>query len=176
MHIDIKHIGVIRGYGKQYQFTAIDDATRKVFAKRYNRKDVKSAVEFLENVYKWSGGKIERVMVDNGLEFTHHSSSGRDDHKFLRKAGELEVVVKFTKKRRPQTNGKVERVHRTFDEEFYFRHFFVTPDELEKALEEYVWWYNNKRYHLGIKGLTPEEKYAKLIVEGKGVMVMKEVA
>jgi len=162
VHIDVKHLKSIKGYGKQYQFTAVDDCTRRTFARRYPRKTAKNAVDFLGRAHAWSGEAIEKVLVDNGLEFTHHTTSGKRKHKFHRACERLGIKLRFTRKRRPQTNGKVERVHRTVDEEFYTRNFFTTPDDLDTALEMYLRYYNGERIHLGIKGLTPDEKYAQI--------------
>lgn len=163
VHIDVKHLKSIQGHGKQYQFTAVDDCTRRAFARRYDRKTAGNAVDFLGRVRAWSGEEIGRVLVDNGLEFTHHTKSGKRKHKFHRACEKFGIALRFTRKRRPQTNGKVERLHRTLDEEFYRKNFFTTPDELDAGLERYLRYYNGERIHLGIRGLTPDEKYAEML-------------
>lgn len=97
VHVDVKFIGVIGRYGKQYEFTAVDDATRSAYARRYPDKRATSAVDFLEEVHKWSDGKLKAVLCDNGKEFTHRTRKGKDDHRFQRKTRELGVKVKMGK-------------------------------------------------------------------------------
>lgn len=38
-------------------------------------------------------------------------------------------------------------------------HYYYSPEELEKALEEFVNRYNNDRYHESLKNLTPADVY-----------------
>lgn len=54
----------------------------------------------------------------------------------------------------PQTQGKIERYHRTMENVVKLNHFYH-PEELTQALNEFVENYNNKRYHESLKNLTP---------------------
>ncbi|AZA85425.1 transposase [Chryseobacterium shandongense] len=38
-------------------------------------------------------------------------------------------------------------------------HHYYSPEELEKALEEFVNRYNNERYHESLQNLTPADVY-----------------
>ena len=53
----------------------------------------------------------------------------------------------------PQTNGIVERLHKTMLKEFYritFRKkIYTTLAELQADLEEWIWYYNEERVHQG---------------------------
>jgi transposase InsO family protein len=58
----------------------------------------------------------------------------------------------------PQTQGKVERVNRTFKDHIYV-HEYNSPDELQKALRETADWYNN-RPHEAHQNVSPNDVYA----------------
>ena len=58
----------------------------------------------------------------------------------------------------PQTQGKIERYHRTMKNVVKLNHFYH-PEELVEALEKFVEDYNNKRYHESLKNLPPADVY-----------------
>lgn len=157
-HIDLKYIGHIGRKGRRYQFSAVDDATRRAFSRIYPRKGARQAKNFfLLLLACWGQGRIEAVLTDNGLEFTHFKN--KRNHPFARLLREQGIKHRRTRVRRPQTNGKVERFHRTLAEEFYASSFFDTVEGLEEALQRWLFWYNHKRRHQGLKGKTPMGKY-----------------
>jgi len=69
-----------------------------------------------------------------------------------------QIKHKLTRPKRPETNGKVERFHRTVDEELYHIIRFQDAKERKFALKRYLKQYNEKRIHLGIGGLTPRQR------------------
>ena len=58
----------------------------------------------------------------------------------------------------PQTQGKIERYHRTMKNVVKLNHFYH-PEELIDALNDFVNHYNNDRYHESLKNLTPADVY-----------------
>ena len=69
--------------------------------------------------------------------------------------------MKPTRVRRPQSNGFVERLHRTLlDEHFRIKgreKWYESVDEMQTDLDRYLVTYNTKRPHQGrgMKGRTP---------------------
>jgi transposase InsO family protein len=61
----------------------------------------------------------------------------------------------------PQVNGKVERSHRTDEDEFYRRVIFP-PTELAQQLRQWEHQYNHRRLHLALRGRTPAERLCEL--------------
>jgi transposase InsO family protein len=68
----------------------------------------------------------------------------------------------------PQTQGKIERYHRTMKNRILLEHYY-SPEELERALVEFVDFYNNNRLHESLSNLTPADVYFK-----RGDKILKE--
>ena len=68
----------------------------------------------------------------------------------------------------PQTQGKIERYHRTMKNVVKLDHYYA-PEELGKALEKFVQRYNNERYHESLNNLTPADVYF-----GRGDAILTE--
>ena len=58
----------------------------------------------------------------------------------------------------PQTQGKIERYHRTMKNVVKLQHYYF-PWELEAALRDFVAYYNNERYHESLDNVTPADAY-----------------
>ena len=58
----------------------------------------------------------------------------------------------------PQTQGKIERYHRTMKNVVKLQHYYF-PEELKMALKDFVAYYNNERYHEAIENVTPADVY-----------------
>ena len=104
-----------------------------------------TAVDVLQRAVTWfasRGVTIERVLSDNGGAY--RSGLWRDT------CGALSIVPKRTRPYRPQTNGKVERFHRTMREEFRTDRVFESLDVAQAELDEWVAGYNHQRPHSSI--------------------------
>ena len=58
----------------------------------------------------------------------------------------------------PQTQGKIERYHRTMKNVIRLEHYY-SPEELETHIAAFVDYYNNKRYHESLDNLTPADVF-----------------
>lgn len=100
--------GETKNTPKEYIFVAIDDFSRELFFGVFPERCAESAKKFLAQVIEECGYTIECVYSDNGAEYKRD-----DDHPFVKLCAENEIKQHFTRFRRPQTNGKAERVIRT---------------------------------------------------------------
>ncbi len=64
--------------------------------------------------------------------------------------------------RSPKLNGHVERLQRTFREEFYTRPLPTGVRELQAELKAYLDHYNRRRPHRALGGLAPLEFLARM--------------
>jgi transposase InsO family protein len=58
----------------------------------------------------------------------------------------------------PQTQGKIERYHRTMKNIIKLENYY-SPDELRYRLAEFIEYYNHERYHESLDNLTPADVY-----------------
>jgi hypothetical protein len=94
------------------------------------------------------GVTIQRVLTDNAKAYT-------DSVVFLETAADLGIRLKRTRPYRPQTNGKVERYHRTLKAEWAYRRPYASNTERREAFQAWLDFYNHRRPHSALNGLTP---------------------
>ncbi|MCZ0932493.1 MAG: DDE-type integrase/transposase/recombinase [Oligoflexia bacterium] len=73
-HIDITEMRTKEG--KRQMYVAIDRANKFAYAKLYERKTSRVAVEFLRELLKIAPYKIHTILTDNGGQFTSFNTKG----------------------------------------------------------------------------------------------------
>ena len=68
---------------------------------------------------------------------------------------ELDIQRRYTRPRRPQTNGKAEALVKTLLREWAHRFAYPTSAHRARALPGYLRWYNQHRPHSAIGGRPP---------------------
>jgi len=91
-----------------------------------------------------------RLLSDNGPCFR-----SADFKKYLKSEDMGQV---FGAPYHPQTQGKIERYHRTMKNVIKLEKYF-TPEQLRDNIEAFVDYYNNRRYHESLDNLTPADVY-----------------
>ena len=159
--VDTFFVGTLMGVGKVYLQTAIDYHSRFAWAELHTSKLPVTAVHYLHNnvlpTFEENGAKIDVVVSDNGREYC-----GRPDNHPYKLYLQLEDIEhRTTKVKRPQSNGIVERFHRTLlDEHFRVegrKTWYETVGEMQAVLDDYLVSYNTHRPHQGrgMNGRTP---------------------
>lgn len=101
----------------------------------------------LERAVDWfaeRGVTVERVLSDNGSAYRSHA--WRD---FCARLG---IRHKRTRPYRPQTNGKIERFHRTLGDGWAYARFYGSEAERRLALPGWLHFYTHHRHHSAIAG------------------------
>jgi transposase InsO family protein len=136
--------------GHAFVHTVIDDHSRVAYVEIHDDETAQTAIAVLRRAVDWfrvRGAIVERVLSDNGA--CYRSRAWRDA------CAELHIQHKRTRPYRPQTNGKIERFHRTMAQEWAFtRHY---PNELARrsALPAWLHTYNHHRQHSAIGKVPP---------------------
>jgi putative transposase len=93
-----------------------------------------------------------RIISDNGPQFI-----GRDFKEFIRIAGMTHVR---TSPYYPQSNGKIERWHKSLKRECLRPGTPLTPEDARRLIQRYVDHYNTVRLHSAIGFVTPADMLA----------------
>ena len=132
----------------------MDDHSRLAYSEILPNQQGATCAEFLRragdffasyNVY------IERVLTDNAMCYrlsVHFRSAVR----------ELQARQLFTRSRRPQTNGKVERFNRTLLEEWAYVNPYQNNEERARLLPPWLHMYNHHRSHTALGGASPFDR------------------
>jgi transposase InsO family protein len=173
MHIDVKKLGRIppgggwrihgrrlrpanhRGLGYTYLHTALDDHSRLAYSELLpdEGRDTAAAFWLRANAYFTACGiTVRRVLTDNGN--CYRSFAFRDAL-----AG---ITHKRTRPYRPQTNGKVERFHRTLADEWAYATAYDSDAERAAAYPAWLHRYNHHRGHTALGGRPPASRVTNL--------------
>jgi putative transposase len=152
-HTDWHVIKAKRLKGKKI-IVYLDDCSRKVMDYCIGAETIKNSLFALY-------GAIAKNLVtpfilnsDRGPQFipSKFNKKGKAIHEFQEVLNELGIIFVPSKRKHPQTNGKLERFFGILDKEF---------DERFKDLDEFIEWYNNERVSEAVDYMTPNEAYKK---------------
>jgi transposase InsO family protein len=173
VHLDVKKLGRIpdgggwrihgrtrrpnrhRGHGYAFLHTALDDHSRLAYSELLadERKETAAAFWTRAHAYFVSCGiTVTRVLTDNGN--CYRSFAFRDA---------LDGIThKRTRPYRPQTNGKVERFHRTLADEWAYAAAYASDAERATAYPAWLHRYNHHRGHTALGGRPPASRITNL--------------
>lgn len=130
------------------KFAFFKDESGKTI-KRYQKHNQESAINFIDFVLDKFPFRIHTVRTDRGHEF---------QAKFHWHVEDKGIRHAYIKPRSPQLNGKVERSHRTDQEEFYQLLKYTDDVDLNVKLAKWEEFYNFNRPHGAHDGRTPFEE------------------
>ena len=166
VHVDVKKLGRIprggghkvhgrpatrrrrtryNGVGYAYLHTAIDDHSRVAYTEVLADEQGRTAAAFWRRAEAWfraRGVVVQRVLSDN-----HFSYRGRLFNEAL---AEGRIIHKYCRPYRPQTNGKVERFHRTLLDEWAYVRPYCREADRTRALARWLHRYNHHRVHTAV--------------------------
>ena len=134
--------------GIAYLHTVIDDHSRLAYVEICTDEKAATAVAVLRRAVAWyaeRGVQTERVLSDNGS--CYRSNLWREV------CAELGIKHKRTRPYRPQTNGRIERFHRTLADGWAYARHYTSDAERRAALPGWLHFYNHHRIHSAIGGV-----------------------
>jgi transposase InsO family protein len=143
--------------GTAFVHTVIDDHSRLAYAEICTDEKAATAVAVLQRAAAWfadHGITVERVLSDNGS--CYRSFAWRDA------CTDLGMVHKRTRPYRPQTNGKIERFHRTLADGWAYARLYDSTAQRDAALPGWLHFYNHHRAHSAIGGRPPVTRLTNL--------------
>lgn len=174
LHVDVKKLGRLRDgggwrvhgrdsdqaratrnaprVGFDYVHAAIDDHSRLAYAEIHPDEKADTCAGFLRRAVTALGElgveHVERVMTDNALAY-------RSSAAWRHALADVGARACFTRRYRPQTNGKAERFNRTLLEEWAYQRPFTSNNERAAALPGWLHTYNHHRSHTALGGHPP---------------------
>lgn len=152
----------ISGMENFYQYTVIDEASRKRFIFAYKEKSAYSTVDFIMRAIIFFGYLPKQIQTDNGAEFTNIANTDKTHH-FDQFCLENKIEHKLIKPRTPRHNGKVERSHRNDNIRFYKNLKFYSYDDLQLQMAVYLKRSNNIPSRV-LNWMSPNE-YEKYLID-----------
>ena len=165
---DFTHFKVL-DWGWYYLSTVLDDYSRYIIAWKLAPTMAASDVEeTLKLALEKSG--LEKVRVrhrprllsDNGPAYI-----SKELKKFLKRK---DIQHIRGAPYHPMTQGKIERWHRSLKNVVKLQNYY-SPSQLAKAIEDFVEYYNNHRYHESLDNMTPASIF---YGKAKGVLSERE--
>lgn len=132
----------------------LDDCSRRVMSYCIGSPTTKNSLFALYSAIEKHGVTPFELNSDRGTQFfpNKRDKKGNAFHAFQEALKELGILFIPSRRRHPQTNGKLERFFGILDSEF---------DERFETLDDFIEWYNNERLSEAVDYMAPKEAYKK---------------
>ena len=151
--MDFTYFKII-GWGWYYLSTVLDDFSRYIITWdlccNMETDDAKRSVDIAILETGVSEDEMPRLLTDNGPAYI--------SNEFKNYVNDQNMGHVRGAPYHPQTQGKIERYHRTMKNVVKLENYFF-PDELRARIAEFVDYYNNRRYHESLGNITPADVY-----------------
>jgi len=153
---DCSYLRVI-DWGYYYLVTVMDDYSRYILAWDLKRDMTSNSLidvvqQAIDAMGMWQVPVKDRtyLLSDNGSGYISRAFGD-----YLRLVGIRHILAAPF---HPQTNGKIERYHKTLKGEINQLSYDL-PSELKEAIEKFIEFYNHRRYHEALGNVTPADVY-----------------
>jgi transposase InsO family protein len=150
-HVDVAYLNICGTF--YFLASVIDGFSRAVVHWEIREQMTEQDVEIiLQRAKEMHPAQSPRIITDNGPQFV-----SKDFKQFIRISGMTHVR---TSPYYPQSNGKIERYHRTIKHDCIRRKTPLCLEDARRAVADFVKTYNEQRLHSAIGYVTPADKMA----------------
>lgn len=147
-HVDIKYVNFKGTF--LFLISVIDGYSRYIVHHELRQHMQEYDVQLtIQKALEKFPGNNTRIISDNGSQFI-----SKDFAIYLKYAGLQHIRTSIAY---PQANGKIERFHKTINEEYLKKTSMINIEDARKQIKEYIEFYNTKRLHSSLYYLTPND-------------------
>jgi transposase InsO family protein len=147
----------IINWGWYYLSTVLDDFSRYIIAWRLSpTMGTTDVTETLDEALAITG--VDQVKIKHRPRLLSDNGAAYLSGELREYLGDRRMAHTRGRPYHPQTQGKIERYHRTMKNVVKLENYYF-PWELESALSDFVAYYNNERYHEALDNVTPADAY-----------------
>jgi transposase InsO family protein len=149
----------VKNWGYYYLISVLDDYSRRIMSWKLQRSmDAEAFSEVVEEACQEA--KLEYAPMDPKEEVKLVTDRGaalisKPFGEYLEARGIGHILASPY---HPQTNGKIERFHRSAKEKIELV-IWKSPDELKNEIGKFIDFYNKVRYHESLGNVTPDDVY-----------------
>ena len=148
-HVDVSYLNIAGTF--YFLCSILDGYSRFIVHWEIREKMEEIDVEtILQRARECHPGVTPRIISDNGPQFI-----AKDFKEFIRIAGMTHVR---TSPYYPQSNGKIERWHKTLKGDCLRVKVPLSPEDARRIVADYVQYYNHVRLHSAVGYVTPNDR------------------
>jgi transposase InsO family protein len=143
------------GWGYYYLVTVMDDYSRFILGWKLQKDmSANSLIEVVQEAVDATG--MTDVPVENRAKLLSDNGAGYVSRAFRDYLNLVGIGHILAAPYHPQTNGKVERYQQSLKKEVNQLPYEL-PSHLERAIDDFVDYYNHRRYHKALGNVTPAD-------------------
>jgi len=151
---DVSYFRVV-GWGYYYLVTVMDDYSRFIMAWKLQKDmSANSLIEVVQEAVDATG--MTEVLIEDRTKLLSDNGAGYVSRAFRDYLNLVGIGHILSAPFHPQTNGKVERYQQSLKREVNQLPYEL-PSQLDKAIADFVDYYNYRRYHKALGNVTPAD-------------------
>jgi len=144
----------IQGWGWYYLISVLDDYSRKIIA--WELRSSMTGEDFAQVIETaCERANVKRKNMPNLVSDRGPALISDELKNYLDDKGFYHILASPY---HPQTNGKIERWHKSMKIEVK-RYVYDCPNKLKEEIGRFIWYYNKKRYHESLGNVTPDDVF-----------------